>query len=116
MKDLQEVQVGDIIKYKMRIDVNTHYTEATESLLEDKKFWNMLSWYYVWTPEEGEWCIFYNENSKGFRVSQFVQIGTGGKVEGLYKDANSNYFERCEPYRGMIPESVLKNAERGEFK
>ena len=67
----------------------------------------------LWQPKEGEWCKFYNENAKSFRVAQFNYIGFGKGKEGLYKDKQGNYFKYCEPYMNELP-STIKEVTNGK--
>lgn len=57
-----------------------------------------------WQPQTGEYCMFYNENSKSFRVAQFKQIGIGKNVIGKFKDMEGNYFDFCLPYNHQLPD------------
>ena len=53
----------------------------------------------VWKPRISEFCIFYNENSHGFRVSRFKGMCTGQKYKGYFKDLEGNQFKYCEPFK-----------------
>lgn len=58
----------------------------------DKNIWE------VWEPKFEEWCLFYNDNSKSYRIAQFKQIATGKNRAGLFKDIQGNYFTNCKPF------------------
>lgn len=69
-----------------------------------------------WLPQKDSYCIFYNENSKGFRVSKFKEISELDTHKGFFGDIRGNYFKFCEPFVGNVQtKTFIKNPEEGEF-
>lgn len=69
-----------------------------------------------WIPKINEYCIFYSENAKGFRISKFKEISILEKYKGYFGDIQGNYFKYCEPFVGEIPKNNINfKPEYGKF-
>ncbi len=69
-----------------------------------------------WIPKIDDYCIFYNGDAKGFRISKFKGVSENEKFKDMFMDSKSNFFKYCEPFIGKLPSNnfVLK-PEFGKF-
>jgi len=56
-----------------------------------------------WSPKYDDWCMFWNDGQKSYRIARFNQIAWGRGREGKYKDQQQNYFTHAIPYLGVLP-------------
>jgi len=53
----------------------------------------------LWKPKQGEWCWFWDENSKSLMKSPL--IGRYGELSWTLE-----YYDFCEPFCGSLPSLV----------
>lgn len=104
------IVLTDSIKQKLYLFVDKKFYEGEQlCIISDSDIYNLDGLYLkdcnleVWSPKHQEYCIFYNDNSSGFRVSRFKGMCTGAKHIGNYKDLEGNQFKYCEPYQYDLP-------------
>lgn len=80
---------GEFIGKINAIGCNGELTINSRSILKETKI-------TLWYPQPEEWCVFYNENSKTFKVGKFKCVN----AIGLYVPDVYSY-DYCEPYIGQ---------------
>lgn len=71
---------------------------------KDYKYFKDCNTLYLWQPQPGEWCWFWNE---------YDDIPTLNRFLCMYSDDENglpNGFDFCEPFTGQLP-SFLKDAK-----
>lgn len=109
-------KADDIIRVYSEVNEKEHITKvkfARELDIEDidGRIWFLnyhLHKIELYKPELDDICIFWNNNSKSYRISKFKQVAHGKNREGLFKDIQGNYFENCEPYIAQTLDELIE--------
>lgn len=109
-KEKDWLVLTDSIGQKMYLFVDRKFYDGKQlHIVYDCDIYNLDGYYLkdcsleVWKPKISEFCVFYNNNSHGFRVSRFKQMCTSKKYNGYFKDLEGNQFKYCEPFTGRLP-------------
>lgn len=100
MKEIKEhkYKAGQYLRNK--ISGNICKCHADTSFI-DENIWE------AWTPKEGEWCWFYNDEANfplDFVLDKFLKMSNWNDY---ITDCSVDYFTYCKPFIGELPVNDL---------